>query len=102
MDALTFENSLSLEHRRAAIEVAVELMRLDHRLWELYARIPEPSDEAEIWESDWPKSAAMDLRATILVIRLDGLSQAAKRLIASAQQTDEGLRTEAAREERQA
>ena len=102
MNALRFEDSLSQENRRAAIEVAVELIRLDHRLWELSACIPAPADEAEIWERDWPKTAAIDLRGTILLLRNDGLSQAAEKLMKSAQQTDEDLRLEAVRREGQA
>jgi hypothetical protein len=94
MNILKIEDSFSLEQRRAMIDVAAELLRLDHRLWEIKACTPSPPDEAEMWEYDLPLTAAVKVRCRLEAVRQDCLQDAVEKLTEDAQNTDNDVRLE--------
>lgn len=75
-------------------EVALELTRLDRRLFELVQALPLPSDVFEMWEDQVPDNVCAHLVGIVQVVRSDLFKDAIATLMAAAQKTEEDLRKE--------
>jgi hypothetical protein len=78
--------------RSEVLEVVVELVRLDHRLFEIAQSLPLPADVGGMWENELPYSEAAELHATIECVKSDALAEAITTLRAMVQTTEADLR----------
>lgn len=79
-------------HSEAVFEIALEIARLDHRLFEIAATIALPPDFAEMNEDRIPKNTAANLWGMIHYVRTDLLSNAIASLREAVQLTNAELR----------
>ncbi len=80
-------------HQDAALAVALELMRLDHRLAQLAASIPLPADVETLFEDQDASTPASHLYGMIGAVKVD-LREAAQALVEAAQADEVFLRQE--------
>lgn len=76
------------------LEVVVDLVRLDHRLFEITQSLPLPADLGGMWENEVPYSEAAELHATLGCVKSEALAEAITTLRTLAQTTDADLRRE--------
>ncbi len=80
--------------QRAVLEVALELQRLDHRLFEICESVNLPVDVAKMRESRTPRTVAAELYGIVEMVRTDYLADAVRSLLSVAQVTEEQIREE--------
>jgi hypothetical protein len=76
------------------LEMALELQRLDQRLFELCEALIQPMDIEKIRQGRVPETVVAELYRMIEFVRLEYLGEAIRELIAVSQTTDEALREE--------
>ncbi len=80
--------------QRAVLEVAVELQRLDHRLFEICESVGLPADVGKMRENRVPRTVAVELRGIVEMVKADYLAEAVASLLQVAQVTEEQIREE--------
>ncbi len=80
--------------QRAVLEVALELQRLDHRMFEICASLSLPADVAKMRESRVPRTVAAELYGIVGMVKADYLAEAVANLLRVAQVTEEQIREE--------
>lgn len=80
--------------RSEVLEVVVDLVRLDHRLFEIAQSVALPADVGGMWENEVPYNEAAEIHATIECVKSEVLAEAITTLRTMAQKTDANLRGE--------
>ena len=80
--------------QRAVLEVALELHRLDHRLFEILQSLSLPADVGKMRESRVPRTVAAELYGIVEMVKADYLAEAVGSLLQVAQVTEEQIREE--------
>ena len=80
--------------QRAVLEVAVELQRLDHRLFEICDGLSLPVDVGKMRENRVPGTVAAELYGIVEMVKSDYLADAVASLLKVAQVTEEEIREE--------
>ncbi len=80
--------------QRSVLEVALELQRLDHRLFEICDRLSRPADIEKMREHRVPRTVAAELRGIVEMVKADYLAAAIASLLQVAQVTEEEIREE--------
>ncbi len=75
------------EAKRSAIEVVLQLTRLDQRLGDIAASVPLPADAPPMWDSGHPLAVPHQLHAVIKRVRGNYLQDAIAELSWAGQQT---------------
>jgi hypothetical protein len=94
----TYSDSLTLV-RRAVLEVAIELARLDHRLFQVSRSLAQPADALEMAAERLPTTPAVQLQGVIGAVKRD-LQEDVEVLLRAAQTDAVALRREFLREPR--
>ncbi len=80
--------------QRAVLEVALELQRLDHRLFEICEAVGLPADVGKMRDNRVPRTVAAELRGIVEMVKADYLAAAVASLQQVAQVTEEQIREE--------
>ena len=80
--------------QRAVLEVALELQRLDHRLFEICESLSLPVDVDKMREDRVPRTVAAELYGIVEMVKSDYLAEAVRDLLRVAQVTEEQIREE--------
>jgi len=80
--------------QRAVLDVALELHRLDHRLFEILQSLRLPTDVGRMREDGVPRTVAAELHGIVEMVKADYLADAAASLLQVAHVTDEQIREE--------
>ena len=80
--------------RRAVLDVALELQRLDHRLFEICDGLSLPVDVGKMRENRVPRTVAAELHSIVEMVKADYLAEAVASLLQVAQVTEEQIREE--------
>ena len=80
--------------QRAVLEVALELQRLDYRLFEICASLSMPVDVGKMRENRVPRTVAAELYGIVEMVKADYLAAAVASLLQVAQVTEEQIREE--------
>ena len=80
--------------QRAVLEVALELQRLDHQLFEICESVSLPADVGKMRESRVPRTVAAELCGIVEMVKADYLAEAVASLLQVAQVTEEQIREE--------
>ena len=80
--------------QRAVLEVALELQRLDHRLFEICESMSLPADVGKMRENRVPRTVAVELCGIVERVKADYLAEAVASLQQVAQVTEEQIREE--------
>ena len=80
--------------QRAVLEVALELQRLDHRLFEICEAVGLPGDVDKMRGNRVPRTVAAELRGIVEMVKADYLAAAVANLQQVAQVTEEQIREE--------
>ncbi len=80
--------------QRAVLEVALELQRLDHRLFEICESVGLPADVDKMRENRVPRTVAAELCGIVAMVKADYLAAAVADLLQVAQVTEEHIREE--------
>ncbi len=80
-----------IEAQKALLEFVLELRRIDQGLYELARRLPQPENQAEMFEGTIPSDVATEIFGTIDFIRSTDLKSAIEGLQAATQVTAEQL-----------
>ena len=78
----------------AVLEVALELHRLDHRLFEILQSLRLPADVGKMREERVPRTVAAELYGIVEMVKADYLAEAVASLLRVAQVTEEQIREE--------
>ena len=87
-------NPLVRAAQSIVLEVVVELVRLDQRLFEVVQDVPLPGDLVAMGEDEVPHSVGAQLSGIVNAVRNDLLKDAIATLTVAAQTTEEDLRKE--------
>ena len=82
------------QSQHAVLEVAIELVRVDHRLFEITTSLPVPPDLADMENDEVPHDSASYLHGVINCVRQDMLQGAIGVLKGAAQKSDSELRAD--------
>lgn len=80
--------------RRAVVEVALELQRLDHRLFEICEALRLPADVDKMREGQVPRTVAAELYGIVEMVKAEYLAEAVSNLLGVAQVREEEIREE--------
>ncbi len=80
--------------QRAVLEVALELQRLDHRLFEICDSLRLPVDVGKMRDDRVPRTVAAELYGIVEMVKADYLAEAVANLLRVAQVTEEQIREE--------
>lgn len=80
--------------QRAVLEVALDLQRLDHRLFEICEAVSLPADVGKMRENRVPRTVAAELCGIVEMVKADYLAGAVASLLQVAQVTEEQIREE--------
>ena len=80
--------------QRAVLEVALELQRLDHRLFEIIDGLSLPVDVGKMGKNRVPRTVTAELYGIVEMVKSDYLADAAASLLKVAQVTEEEIREE--------
>lgn len=80
--------------RRAVLEVALELQRLDHRLFEICDGLSMPVDVGKMRDDRVPRTVMVELSSIVEMVKSDYLANAVRDLLRVAQVTEEQIREE--------
>ena len=80
--------------REAVLEVALELQRLDQRLFEIGESLALPVDVGKMRGDRVPRSVAAELYGVLEIVRLEPLAEAITSLQEAAQTSEHELRAE--------
>ena len=80
--------------QRAVLEVALELQRLDHRLFEICESLSLPADLDRMREGRVPRTMTAQVCGIVEIVKTEYLAEAVADLLAVAQVTDEAIREE--------
>ena len=80
--------------QRAVLEVALELQRLDHRLFEICDGLSLPVDVGKMRDERVPRTVAAELYGIVEMVKADYLAAAVSSLLQVAQVTEEQIREE--------
>jgi formate dehydrogenase maturation protein FdhE len=94
LEAITYWLSLRSSPRTAVLEVALELQRLDQRLFEIGESVALPVDVSKMRQDRVPRTVAAELYAIVEMVREEPLAAAIADLQKVAQATEEELRAE--------
>lgn len=93
LEALLYLMSPLRSPQLAVVDVACELQRLEHRLWQIMESLTLPRDLSTMKAYRTPKTVTAELYSMADLVRGE-LSEAAQTLLKTAQTTDEELREE--------
>ena len=82
------------QSQQAVLEVAIELVRMDHRLHQLATSLPLPPDLTEMENDEVPHDAAAYLHGVINCVRTDMIQSAVNSLRTAAYKSDSELRAD--------
>lgn len=94
LEALLDVRSWARTPQRAVLEVAFELQRLDHRLFEICDSLSLPVDVGKMRENRVPRTVAAELHGIVEMVKADYLGAAVANLLKVAQVTEEEIRAE--------
>jgi hypothetical protein len=80
--------------QRAVLAVALDLQRLDHRLFEICNDLSFPTDVGKMRESRVPRTVAAEVYGIVEMVKADYLTEAVACLLGVAQVTEEQIREE--------
>lgn len=80
--------------QRAVLEVALELQRLEHRLFEIGESLILPVDVGKMREDRVPRTVAAELHAIVELVKTEYLAEAVANLLRVAQVSEEQIREE--------
>lgn len=80
--------------QRAVLEVAFELQRLDHRLFEICDSLSLPVDVGKMRENRVPRTVAAELHGIVEMVKAEYLVEAVASLLKVAQVTEKEIREE--------
>ena len=80
--------------QRAVLEVALELQRLDQRLFEICDGLSLPVDVGRMRENRVPRTVSAELHGIVEMVKADYLAAAVVSLLQVAQVTEEQIREE--------
>ncbi len=80
--------------QRAVLEVALELQRLDHRLFEICDGLSLPVDIGKMRGHRVPRTVAAEVHGIVEMVKADYLAEAVAHLLRVAQVTEEQIREE--------
>jgi hypothetical protein len=86
--------SLRRSPRAAVLEVALELQRLDQRLFEIGESVALPFDVVKMRQERVPRTVAAELHGIVELVRTEPLAEAIANLLKVAQTSEEELREE--------
>ena len=76
------------------LEVALELQRLDHRLFEICDGLSLPVDVGKMREKRVPRTVAAEIHGIVEMVKTEYLAAAVANLLSVAQVTEEQIREE--------
>ncbi len=94
LEAIVHWLSLRCSPRAAVLEVALELQRLDQRLFEIGESVVLPFDISKMRRDRVPQSVAAELYGIVELVRAEPLAEAIANLLKVAQTSEEELREE--------
>jgi hypothetical protein len=94
LEALLDVRSSALTPQRAVLEVALEIQRLGHRLFEICDSLSLPADVGKMREARVPRTVAAELYGIVEMVKADYLEEAVASLLKVAQVTEEEIREE--------
>ena len=94
LEAIAYWLSLRRSPQTAVLEVALELQRLDQRLFDLGQSVALPCDVSRMRQDRVPRTVAAELYAIVEMVRAEPLAAAIADLQKAAQTSEEELRAE--------
>ncbi len=94
LEAIVYWLSLRCSPRAAVLEVALELQRLDQRLYEIGESVVLPFDVSKMRRDRVPRSVAAELYGIVEMVRAEPLAEAIANLQKAVQTSEEELREE--------
>ena len=94
LEAITYWLSLSRSPRAAVLEVALELQRLDQRLFEIGESLVLPVDVGKMRQDRVPRTVAAEVYGIVELVRSEPLAEATANLLKVAQTSEAELREE--------
>ncbi len=94
LEAIVYWLSLRYSPRRAVLEVALDLQRLDQRLFEICESVVLPIDVGKMRRERVPRTVAAELYGTVELVRMEPLAEAIANLQKVARTSEEELREE--------
>ncbi len=94
LEAIMYWLSLRRSPRAAVLEVALELQRLDQRLFEIVESVALPFDVGKMRQERVPRSVAAELYGIVEMVKTECLAEAVANLLSVAQVTEEQIREE--------
>ena len=94
LEAIAYWLSLSRSPRAAVLEVALELQRLDQRLFEIGESLVLPMDVGKMRRDRVPRTVAVEVYGIVEMVRSEPLADAITHLLKVAQTSEDELRAE--------
>lgn len=94
LEVIVYWLSLRRSPRSAVLEVALELQRLDQRLFEIGESVTLPFDVGKMRQERVPRTVAAELYGIVEMVRAEPLAEAVSSLVKVAQTSEEELREE--------
>ena len=94
LEAIVYWLSLRSSPRAAVLEVALELQRLDQRLFEIGELVVLPFDVSKMRQDRVPRTVAAELHGMVEMVRTEPLAEAITSLLKVAQTSEYELRAE--------
>ncbi len=94
LEAIAYWLSLRHSPRDAVLEVALELQRLDQRLFEIGESVALPVDVSKMRQDRVPRTVAAELYGIVEMVRAEPLAEAIANLLKVAQTREAELRAD--------